>query len=216
MKTIIVKYIAIIFVAAFIINFIGGIGVNIWGLSKIFERNKKDSTSEKSYDEYIAEERLMYYYKPKVDSLINTDPRKAITYVDRLLIEYPNEYYLTLQKGLAYYEIDSLESALKYFEKSIEYNGREYPRALEYIGWTLAEQKKYDQAILKLKKAAKTNDSYNLDIAQLYELKEDKLIALQYYKKVLKSWEDSNMKFQWWKKIAELKEKIAELEKTQK
>ena len=157
MKIKYVYIIAVIFLIGFGINYIATIGVNIWGFNNIQQTNERYKQFEIPYEEYVAQQQYDEYYQPKIDSLLEANPKAAINYIDKVISKYPKEYFLELQKGVAYYKIDSFETANNQFKKSIDKKGREFPRAQGYFGWALAELGRYDEAIVELKKAAEVN-----------------------------------------------------------
>src|SRR5690606_12262983 len=129
-----VKYIAIIFITSFIISVIGGIGLNIWGFSNIFEPNNSSNLTEEENQYYQKQKMLRDYYNPLIDSLLDVNPKIAIAYIDSVLVRYPSEYKMVLKQGVGYYKIDSLEKAIIFYQKAMEMRGEEYPQALQYIG----------------------------------------------------------------------------------
>lgn len=208
-----VKYIAIIFIGSFVISIIGGIGLNIWGLSTIFETNNYNY-SEKETQEYQKQEMFRNYYNPLVDSLLDANPRVAIAYIDSILVRYPSEYNMALRQGVGYHRIDSLEKAISLYQKAMEMRGEEYTQALQYIGFALSDLKKYDEAIVQFQKASSITNGYEneLYIAENYELKGDTEEAIRYYKLFLSSLEANNLNLRYWEDIRDLKKKISELE----
>ncbi|OAD92019.1 hypothetical protein A7A78_09730 [Aequorivita soesokkakensis] len=216
MKQKTVKYIAIIFIGSFVISIISGIGLNIWGLSNIFESNNSSDFSEEEYKEYQKQEMLRNYYNPLVDSLLDANPRIAAAYIDSVLIRYPSEYDMAFRQGIAYHRIDSLEKAIASYQKAMDINGGEYPQALQYIGFALSDLKKYDEAIVQFEKASSISSGYEneLYIAENYELKGDTEEAIRYYKLFLSSLEANNLNLRYWEDIRDLKKKITELEIT--
>jgi tetratricopeptide (TPR) repeat protein len=211
-----VKYIAIIFIGSFVISIISGIGLNIWGLSNIFESNNSSDFSEEEYKEYQKQEILRNYYNPLVDSLLDANPRIAAAYIDSVLIRYPSEHDMAFRQGIAYHRIDSLEKAIASYQKAMDINGGEYPQALQYIGFALSDLKKYDEAIVQFQKASSISSGYEneLYIAETYELKGDTEEAIRYYKLFLSSLEVNNLNLRYWEDIRDLKKKITELEIT--
>ena len=209
-----VKYIAIIFIVAFVISVIGGIGLNIWGFSNIFKPNNSSNYTEEEYQERIKAKMLRDHYNPIVDSLLDANPKVAIAYIDSVLTRYPSEYKMVLKQGVGFYRIDSLEKAITLFEKAMEVRGEEFPEALHYIGWTLTDLKKYDLAIAQFNKAATISNGYVNDfyIAETYELKGDTIKAINYYKLFLSNLESLNSNLQYWEDIRDVKKKITELE----
>jgi tetratricopeptide (TPR) repeat protein len=211
-----VKYIAIIFIGSFVISIISGIGLNIWGLSNIFESNNSSDFSEEEYKEYQKQEMLRNYYNPFVDSLLDANPRIAAAYIDSVLIRYPSEYDMAFRQGIAYHRIDSLEKAIASYQKAMDISDGEYPQALQYIGFALSDLKKYDEAIVQFQKASSISSGYEneLYIAETYELKGDTEEAIRYYKLFLSSLEANNLNLRYWEDIRDLKKKITELEIT--
>lgn len=199
----IVYYISLIFLIGIAINIIFGIGAFGYGFSKLFESNEESEKAKSSlhYHNDIA---------PKIDSLIEVNPQLAIKTIDKLIKEYPDIYFLELQKGIAYYKIDSLKLAIKEFEKSMNKSSNEYPRALGYIGWTLFKLEQFEEAIVKFEEAAKQNPIYILDIAEVYEMKKDWNSAVKYYQIRLDQIKSENDSY-YDDEINELKTKIQEL-----
>lgn len=178
-------YMAAFLLIVIAINFIGAVGIEICGT---IERNKIN----KEYKKYrvpnevlIARQKYEQYYEPKIDSLLDSDPIKAIDFINHTIDLYPEKYILELYKGVAYYNIDSLNIALSQFKKSMEKGNYEFSRALGYSGWTLAELGRYDEAIEELNKAASINSDYYYDIASVYEMSGDSLNAIKYYEIVI-------------------------------
>lgn len=155
--------------------------MNIWGLSNIFEREEKYKQYQLTEEEWIAKERYENYYEPKIDSLLDTNPELAISFIDKTLKKYPNEYFLHVYKGIGLYAIDSFKLADLEFKKSMKIGGHEFPKALAYSGFALAELKNYEEAIVQLKKAADSNSDYNYDLGQVYELNENFSKAVKCY-----------------------------------
>lgn len=218
MKQKTVKYIALIFISSFVISVIGGIGLNIWGFSNIFELNNSSNLTEEEQQHYQKQKMLRDYYNPLVDSLLDANPKIAIAYIDSVLVRYPSEYKLVLKQGVGFYRIDSLEKAITLFEKAMKVRGEEYPEAIHYIGWTLTDLKRYDEAIEQYKKAATIDSGFENDfyIAQIHELKEDTIEAIKYYKLYLLNLESLDSSLRYWEDIRDVKEKIAELEISKK
>ena len=173
-----VYYIAIAFLVIVSINLLMGLFGVGYGVTKLFESNENSEivNSELNYHNDIS---------PKIDSLIQVNPRLAIQNIDKFIKEYPTIYFLELQKGMAYYQLDSFELAIREFEKSMTKSGYEYPRALGYIGWTLIETGKFEEGIERLIKAAEQNSDYVRDIALAYYEQEDWENAILYYEKRL-------------------------------
>lgn len=213
MKLKIVKYIAILFIVGFALNFIGGIGLNIWGVSEQIELNEKHSNSEEGISEIMAGKRLREIYLPKIDSLVSVNPEMAIPYIDKVLTEYPKNSELIFYKGVAYNKMDSFTLAIESFKKSMAISGYENPRALGNIGWTYFKQNNFDDALEYLIKASNSDKDYFREIALFYELREDYPNAVEYYKIVLEDWENSNRRLSLFKEIRDLKKKISTLEK---
>ena len=218
MKPKTVKYIAIIFIAGFVIGIINLMGINMWVFSDIFKSSNSSNFSEEDYQEYQKQEMLRNYYNPLVDSLLDANPKVAVAYIDSVLVRYPSEYKMVLKQGIGFYKIDSLEKAITYFEKAMEIYGEEFPEALQYIGWTLTDLKKYEEAIVQYERAATISNGYENDfyIAQIHELKEDTIEAIKYYKRFLSNLESLNPNLQYWEDIRDTKMKIAELEQSHK
>ena len=105
-----------------------------------------------------------------------------------------------------------MEIAIKQFRKSMSKSGHEFPTALGHIGWTLVELERYDEAIVEFKKAAKQNSVYILDIAQVYELRNDFVNAQKYYELRLGVLEKDNDPY-YKNEIEELKIKIEKLDR---
>lgn len=215
MKLRTVKYIAIIFIAAFVISAIGGIGLNIWEFSNILETNNNSNYTEEEYQKYEKAKMLRDHYNPMVDSLLDVNPRVAIAYIDSVLTIYPSEYKMFLKQGVGFYRIDSLDKAITLFKKAMEVRGEEFPEALHYIGWTLTDLKNYDEAIAQFNKAATISNRHVNDyyIAEIYELKGDTIESLKYYKLFLSSLESLNSNLQYWEEIRDVKVKISQLNK---
>ncbi|EDM44611.1 hypothetical protein SCB49_13605 [unidentified eubacterium SCB49] len=195
------------------INYIASVGVNIWGLNELQQINDRYEQSDISYEEYVAQQHYDEYYQPKIDSLLEANPKAAINYIDKVISKYPKEYFLELQKGVAYYKIDSFETANIQFKKSMDKNGREFPRALGYSGWALAELGRYDEAIIELKKAAEVNSDYIVDMAMVYEMKNDIPNAIKYYQLEIENMKNLNA-LRYYKDIEYLTKKVAELKKS--
>ena len=194
------------------INFIGVIGVNIWGYNEIWQNNKHSKQFEIPYEEYLKEEQYQHYYRPKIDSLLEINPKMAIPFIEKVIEKYPSEYFLELYQGIGYYKIDSFEIAYNKFQKSMEKNGKEFPRALEYSGWALIKLERYDEALMEFNKASEYNSEFNFAIATVYELKEDFPNAIKYYRKEIEYLKKINA-LAYYKDIAELEKKIADLKK---
>ena len=210
MKRKYIYIIAVIFLIGFGINYIATIGINIWGFNKIQQTNERYKQFEIPYEEYVAQQQYDEYYRPKIDSLLEVNPKAAIKYIDKVISKYPKEYFLELQKGVAYYKLDSFEIANEQFKKSMDKNGREFPRAQGYSGWALAELGRYDEAIVELKKAAEVNSDYIFDIATVYEMKNDIPNAIKYYEIEIENMKKYNA-LKYYKDIEELTKKVAEL-----
>tara|TARA_B100000949_G_scaffold204681_1_gene194411 strand:- start:458 stop:1066 length:609 start_codon:yes stop_codon:yes gene_type:complete len=193
---------------AFGINYIASIGLDIWFLNDHFDDKKEKLSSNFTQEELEAKWKYNNYYEPKIDSLLETNPVIAIKYIDKLIKVYPKEYFLELSKGLAYYKIDSLELAIIEFRESMRKSGDEYPKALGYIGWTLSDLGRYDEAVFELKKAAKVNYDYNLDIAMVYEESGNLDSALYYYEKKLSQIKESKTMRMFYEEVLMIEEKI--------
>ncbi|MFN0728573.1 tetratricopeptide repeat protein [Polaribacter gochangensis] len=201
----IVYFISLVFVIIIAVNIVSAVGVNIWALFKWQE-------NDKIHESNLENQKYEDYFEPKIDSLIEIDPKNAIKYINKVIIKYPEIYFLELKKGIAYYKIDSMEIAIKQFRKSMSKSGHEFPTALGHIGWTLVELERYDEAIVEFKKAAKQNSVYILDIAQVYELRNDFVNAQKYYELRLGVLEKDNDPY-YKNEIEELKIKIEKLKK---
>ncbi|QAA82086.1 hypothetical protein EI546_10295 [Aequorivita sp. H23M31] len=212
MKRKIVYIIALVFLVAIGKNFIGLIGVNIWGYNEIWQ-NKRSHQSDVPYEDYLAAEQYQYCYQPKIDSLLEVNPKLAIQYIDKVMAIYPDEYFLELYQGIGYYKIDSFEIAYKKFQKSMKKNGKEYPRALQYSGWALVKLEMYDEALLEFRKASEYHSDYNFDMATVFELKKDLPNAIKYYRKEIEHLKKINA-LAYYKEITQLEKKIANLKKT--
>ena len=191
-----------------IATIITAIGLLSFGIYKLYESNesKDDRRETKSWLKYHN------YISPKIDSLIEVNPQLAIKNIDRLIDKYPDIYFLELQKGLAYYNIDSLELAIIEFKKSMTKSGNEYPIALGYIGRTLAKLERYEEAIEVFNKAVKENSVYIIDIAQVYEMKKEFKSAIKSYEFRLRILEKDNDEF-YKSEMEQLKKKIDKLKK---
>ena len=183
MKRKYIYYIAILFIVAFALNYIGLFGLGFLGMSKQNEREAERSRHQIPQEEWIAEQRYTDYYKPKIDSLLQVDPSQAISYIDKVLKKYPEKDFLYIYKGMGFYKIDSFKLAYKEFKKGMVKAGYESPAALGYSGWALAKMERYDDAISEFEKAIKTNTSYEYDLALVYEMKGDFQNAINYYEK---------------------------------
>ncbi|MBC72475.1 MAG: hypothetical protein CMH47_09410 [Muricauda sp.] len=183
MKKKYIYYIAILFLAAFVLNSIGLFGLGFWGMSKQNEREAERRRNQIPQEEWVAEQRYTDYYEPKIDSFLQANPSQAISYIDKVLKKYPEKDFLYIYKGMGFYKIDSFELAHKEFKKAMAKAGYESPAALGYSGWALAKMERYDEAISEFKKAVKTNSNYEYDLALVYEMKGDFQNAINYYEK---------------------------------
>ncbi|MBG7612815.1 hypothetical protein IU405_11215 [Polaribacter sp. BAL334] len=173
------NFISILATISAITTVIAAVGLLGFGIYNLYESNE-------SKEERTQVKRSLFYHNeiaPKIDSLIYANPQLAIKAIDKLIYEYPEIYFLEMQKGIAYYQIDSLNLAIKEFKISMNKSGYEFPTALGYIGKTLVKQKKFDEAIVEFKKAENQNSKYTLDIAETYELRGDVENAIKYYEK---------------------------------
>ncbi|WP_298507101.1 tetratricopeptide repeat protein [uncultured Maribacter sp.] len=182
MKKKYVYYIVIIFLIGIGLNYAGIFGIGIWAASEQSERDKKRKENQVPLKHWIAEEQYTNYYKPKIDSLLSVNPSQAIKYIDRIIEKYPEKDFLNIYKGTGLYKLDSFKLAHREFKIAMEKAGYEYPTALGNSGWALAKMEKYDEAILEFKKAIESNGDYELDLAEIYELKGDFKKAIQCYK----------------------------------
>ena len=158
---------------------ITAIGLLCFGIYKLYESNE-------SKDERREVKRSLFYHNeiaPKIDSLIYANPELAIKAIDKLINEYPKIHFLEIQKGVAYYQIDSFNLAIKEFKYSMKKVGYEFPKAQAYIGKALVKQKRFDEAIVEFKKAENQNSKYTVEIAETYELKGNLENAIKYYEK---------------------------------
>ena len=158
------NFISILATISAISTVIAAVGLLGFGIYKLYESNE-------SKEERTEVKRSLFYHNeiaPKIDSLIYANPQLAIKAIDKLINEYPEIYFLEMQKGIAYYQIDSLNLAIKELKISMNKSGYEFPIALGYIGKTLVKQKKFDEAIVEFKKAENQNSKYTLDIAETY------------------------------------------------
>jgi tetratricopeptide (TPR) repeat protein len=212
----IVRNIAIILTVGIIISIISAIGVNIWGFSKQIEYENKNSKTDEEIKEIVYNNKYDNYYEPIIDSLVYSDPKNALSYINKVIKLYPKKSELEYYNGIAYYQIDSFDLAITSFKKSMEMRGFNSPRNLNIIGWSYYYLEKYDESINYLKKASDTNESYLSDVALFYEMQSDYKSAIKYYKIVLENMENSNMRINWYKEISALKIKISELEKLNK
>ena len=151
------------------------------------------ASKEKS-ERILKEQKLEQFYLPLVDSLVDTNPKQAIEYIQKLNEVYPKNPELYDNLGVAYYDIDSIKNAIDCFEKSMLYGGYEHPRGLSNIAICKMQLEDYDGAIDNLIKASEINYDYWINLAYAYEAKGDLRSSLKYILKYIKkreSYKDS-------------------------
>jgi len=124
---------------------------------------------------------LENYHLPLIDSLLYTEPQNAIRYSNDLLqLTYHNNADLYLRVAYGYIEMDSFQLASLYFDMSMIYGFRN-PKDLSAMAFCQVQLKNYDEAIDCLKEAVEINRDYKIQLASVYEMKEDWNNALKYY-----------------------------------
>lgn len=113
----------------------------------------------------------------ETDLLVSTEQYKeALALTDAALRQWPNDRELLFTKGSIYHETGDKKNALKYMERVIEIDPEHF-KALNFVGYTLAEIGKDLDRALALVRTASTlapNQAYILDsLAWIYYLKED-------------------------------------------
>lgn len=223
----IVKRITLLFlfiIGFFIIN-------SFWNIGNYINYLIKEPVDYKIIDpstgeNYTHERKFRYVLSPKIDSLIFSDnPRKALKLIDSLMPKYQNEIQLYFDKGLSLTMIDSFELAIKHFDKVLSYvntsdtsrkKGLRYRNSLYYKFRCLSALKKYDEALNVLEQLLEFDSDYKIEIASIYELKNDYKNSIKYYKLTQKEYEESKDSLRLWKEIQSFKDKILELEKLER
>lgn len=153
-------------------------------------------TQEKREQALKAKYELENYHLPKIDSLLDSEPKKAISYSKNLLEStYPKNGELYSMIAYGYIEIDSFKLSSKYFSASMTY-GLRGPKSLSAIAYCQVQLENYDEAIRHLKEATSINRDYKIQLAEVYEMKEDWKNAGKYYSEYIsdrESW-DSNIR----------------------
>jgi len=142
---------------------------------------EEKSFAQEQHEKFIAEWKFYQEYLPYADSLVEYDPVGAVAYIQELNKSYPENEYLTRKLGIAFFELDSIESALKCFELTIEYSRFEYPIDHYNIAMCKVKLEDYEGAIENLKIAAQDNHGYWYDLAYVYELNGDLEKAEYFY-----------------------------------
>ena len=121
------------------------------------------------------------YYLPLIDSLIYSEPQRAIDFSKKLLHSaYPNNKELYSRIAYGYVEMDSFKLASQYFNASMAYSFRN-PAGLSAMAYCAVQLKNYDEAIEYLKEASSINEDFKVQLAAAYEMKEDWKNAEKYY-----------------------------------
>lgn len=163
--------------------------------------------------EAALESKLRDYHLPVIDSLIDTDPKKAIHYAKYLLkTEYPKNDRLYLEIGYAYIEMDSFKPAIQNLNASMTY-GYRHPHGLSAVAYCLVQTKDYDGAIRNLKEAIEMNKDYEHQLAEVYELREDWENAELDYSKYIADRESWDLTAKRNKAFLKLKQKRDEIRK---
>lgn len=135
--------------------------------------------------EKLKARKLNEYYLPLVDSFAYYDPKRAISLIDKLQIEYPSSTELQANLGVAYYYLDSFEKSIFHFEKVLDMRGWDVPFYLGNIAECQIKLEDYEGAIESFKKASERDYSYWINIAQVYENIGDLNSAVDYLNKYL-------------------------------
>lgn len=103
-----------------------------------------------------------------------------------------------------------IKLATLYFDKSMIYGFRN-PKELSAMAFCQVQLKNYDEAIDCLKEAVEINRDYKIQLASVYEMKEDWENALKYYSEYIdhrESWDINAIKNVEFQKLKEKRDSI--------
>ncbi len=166
-----------------------------------------------AYEKEQARQKLDWVYLPRADSLINANPVLAVAYIQEVFKEFPENPELFESLGYAYYQIDSLEQAIRQFELSLKYSSRDDGRVLANIGACKIESGDVEGSLGYLDRAAKLHWEYKYDLGYAYELLKDQVNAEKYYVEYLEKLEKLNPLIIGNANFQKLKTKVARMKK---
>ena len=144
------------------------------------------------------------------------DYKEAIRVVEEALKKFPKNIDLLYQKGTLLYKLNKREEAIKIMESILEIKP-DYPDALNFIGYTLAEMgKDLDRAFDLIKRALKIepNNGYYLDsLAWVFFKKGEFEKAWEMIKKAVKIVKDDPIIWEHYGDIAYKLKKVKEAKK---
>ncbi|GAB5523030.1 MAG: hypothetical protein Roseis2KO_09020 [Roseivirga sp.] len=166
-----------------------------------------------AYEKEQAQQKLDWVYLPRADSLINANPILAVAYIQEVFKEFPENPNLFKSLGLAYYQMDSLELAIRQFELSLKYSSRDDENVLVYLGACKIESGDVEGSIRYLDRAAMLHWEYKYDLGYAYELLKDQVNAEKYYAQYLETLEKLNPLIIGDANFKKLKTKVARMKK---
>lgn len=176
--------------------------------------SKAERLADKArFEEYQKERMLTHRYLPYIDSLIETNPKYAVSFIKDLFLTYPNHPDLHDNLGVALFYIDSFQQALNQFQIYMNYQNYEWPRTLANIAYCKIKLEDYEGAIEDLIKAAEINWDFTYDLAVAYESNNDLVNAEIQYSKYIDKWRSDKTIYEFPKEFLELEKKVEKMRK---
>ncbi len=187
--------------------FMGKLYLTMKDTKKAYEIAKEGQDRFSDPDFWLLESEILEFKK---------DYKKAITVIDGALKKFPKNVDLLYQKGVLLYKLKKKKEAIDIMESILEIKP-DYPDALNFIGYTLAEMgKDLDKAFELIKKALKIepNNGYYLDsLAWVYFKKGEFEKAWELIKKAVEMVKDDPIIWEHYGDIAYKLKKMAEARK---